>query len=377
MLKGQREALQSAAQRDREHFQNDLDSQTQIVADKDDEIKRLENDLRTKEKMCQSLSKQSDKLKAGHGAAASGSHGLEQALDDFASTRDREVHDLKQELQNGQEANRTLQATIKRLETEKEKEVSQINTRLDELRKAYMVQANEYTAMETELSAKDKAIETLQHQLTQAQAENERFKRARIGDHTPSLGNGHGSEAQQGQTPGVSNSADNIDPDLHAGQQVSGSLKRKADAMGSDSNTGQRSSGTGSGGGNNTAPGLNPTQQNSSAGNLSTWAIANIRDPTYVPDPPLTAAVLSRLRARIHDWDRRKINWTKAKAGRRCVETVTTRKACIWPHGEAFQCEHCKKHNELCVVVEKGDRLTLLPTYQRGSSVGNGTASGG
>ena len=293
-LRNERNIVQFAAETDRVLFQSDLDSQKQIVAHKNDEIKRIES--------------------------------------------------------------------------EKEKEISQFRTILDELREAYLGQANNYTVMEKDLSAKDKAVETLQHQLRHAQAEIERFKRAHVGEHTPNLGNGHDTEAQQDQRRlGLRNfRADGMAADSGAGQQISGSRKRKAGDPAPDSMTGEQHPGVGSRRGNDSTLGLRTDQQNASTRNLSIWTIENLRDPTYVPDPPLPAAVLSRLRVRFQDWDRRKIDWTKVKTGRRCVETVTTKKGCIWPHGEAFQCEYCRKHKELCVVVEKGDKLTLLPTYQGG-----------
>ncbi len=236
------------------------------------------------------------------------------------------------------------------------------------LREAQLGQANNYTVMENELSAKNNAIERLQDQLTHAQAEIERFKLAHFTEHTPRLGNGHGAEAQQDrQTSGVRNHiADDMAPDLRAGQQISGARKRKAGDMDSDLSTEQQHPGAGNRRVDDTAPGLSANQQRPSARNHSTWSIGNLRDPTYVPDPPLPAAVLSRLRARFQDWDARKIDWTKPRIGRRCAETVTSKKASLWSHGEAFQCEYCKKHKMLCVVVEKGGNLTLLPTYQDG-----------
>ena len=55
---------------------------------------------------------------------------------------------------------------IDRIEDEKTKEVSHLNTALDELKGAQLGEANNYTVIEEELSAKNKAIETLQYQLT-------------------------------------------------------------------------------------------------------------------------------------------------------------------------------------------------------------------
>ena len=245
---------------------------------------------------------------------------------------------------------------IKRIESEKEKEVSQLKTTLDELREAHLDQANNYTVMEKDLSAKDKAVETLQHQLRQAQAEIERFKRAHVGKHTTSLGNGHGTAAQQDQrTLGLRDSrADDMAPDLGAGQQISGSRKRKADDPGSDSRTREQHPGVGSRRGNDTTPGLSADQQNLSTRNLSNLTIMNLRDPTYVPDPPIPTEVLSRLRENLNGWDHRKADWAKPRIGRRCVESIVSKKASIWPHGEAVECEHCKKHKKLCMVVEKG-----------------------
>ena len=361
-LRGQRDALQSAAQTDRVRSQNNLDSQTQVLADKNDEIKRLESDLHNKETMCQSLTRQTDKLKEMFGALGGvrESHGgpevnmddLEQELVDFTSTKDQEIHDLKRKLQ-----------TSNQLGIHQEKEISQLNTTLDELRATQLGQANNCTAMERELSAKDKAIETLQHQLTQAQAQIGRNTRPQFGANTPSFGNGPGSEAQQHQqTSGLQGSGpDNMTPNLGANQQVPGALKRKFGDTSADPTTEQQRAGAGS-----HPPGSGTNQQDSSAPSGSNWAIRDLKDPTYVPDPPLTPADLSRLRARFNDWDRRKIDWTKPRVGRRCVETVTSKKASVWPHGEAFQCKYCKKHKELCVVVEKGDRLTLLPIYHGG-----------
>ena len=422
-LRHQRETLQSEAQRHSVQLQNNLDLQKRIVANKDDEIKRLENDLRSKNTTCQRLSKESDRLKelfgevggirAGHSGTGSDLPELEQAFEDFASSKDQEVHDLKQQLQTGQEANRTLQHTVERLEGEKNKEVSDINMRLAELREAYQGQANKYTVMEKELSAKNNAIETLQRQLTQAQAGSGILLRPHSGDHTPNLGNRHGTGAQQDQpTPGVRNAADGTTldlnlrarqqisgarnpadntapdlnirasqqisgvrnaandtaPDLHlrACQQILGSLKRKAGDMGPDSNTERQNSGTRSRRGDGTAPGLSSGQQNPIASNLSTWAIANLRDPTYVPDPPLPAETLSTVRESLHEWDRRKADWAKPRIGRRCVESIVSKKASTWPHGEAVECEYCKKHKKQCIVVEKAGHLTLLPQYQGG-----------
>ena len=410
-LQRQRETLQSEAQRHSLQLQNNLDLQKQIAANKDDEIKRLENDLRSKDSTCQRLSKESDRLKeligevggirAGHSGTGPDLPELEQAFEDFASSKDQEVHDLKQQLLTGQEANRTLQHTVERLEGEKNKEVSDINMRLAELREAYEGQANKYTVMERELSAKDNAIETLQRQLTQAQAGSGILLRPQDGDHTPNLGNRHGTWAQQDQqTPGIGNAADEtsgvrnpaddtapdlnirasqqisgvrnpaddtaFDLNLRARQQISGSLKRKAGDMGPDSNTERQNSGTRSRRGDGTAPGLSSTLQNPIASNLSTWAIANLRDPTYVPDPPLPAEALSTVRESLHEWDRRKADWAKPRIGRRCVESIVSKKASTWPHGEAVECEYCKKHKKQCMVVEKAGHLTLLPRYQGG-----------
>lgn len=357
-LRTQRDALQSVARTDRVRSQNDLDSQTQILADKNDEIKRLENDLRSKEKLCQSLSKQSGNLKelfgalggvpADRGGPEVNLDGLEQEMADFASSKDREINDLKQKLQ-----------TSNQLSIQKEKEVSQLNTTLGELRATQRSQANNDTLMERELSAKNEAIETLQRQLTQAQAQIGRFTRSQTEGNTPSLGNGHGSGAQQQQqTSGAQDSRPaDMTTNSSANQQVSGPRKRKFGDSTSDSNAEQS---------HRPAPGSSTNQQDPSGPSGSNWAIRDLRDPTYVPDPPLTPAVLSRLQTRFQDWDRRKIDWTKARSGRRCVETVTTKKACVWPHGEAFQCEYCEKQKLLCVVVEQGGRLTLLPTYQGG-----------
>ena len=293
-LRKQREALHSAAQMDRVHFQNKIDSQTQILAEKNNEIERIEG--------------------------------------------------------------------------EKTKEVSQLNTALDELKGAQLEQAYNYTVIEEELSAKNKAIETLQYQLTQAQAEIERLKQSRIGENNFILGHGPGSETQPDQqTSRVPDLRPNdVAPDLSASRQIPGPRKRKAVDTASDSSTEHQHLGAGSRRNEDPARGSSANQQNPRASNHSTWAIADLRDPTYIPDPSLTPAVLSRLRARFYDWDRRKIDWTKAKTGRRCVETVTSKKACVWTHGETFQCEYCQNHKELCAVVEKEGKLTLLPTYKGG-----------
>ena len=293
-LRNQRKVLQSAAQTDRVLFQNKLNSQTQIVAEKNHEIKRIES--------------------------------------------------------------------------EKRKEVSQLQNALDELRGAQLGQANNYTVIEKELSAKNKAIEALQHQLTQAQAEIGRLKQSHVGGNTLILGHNPRSEAQLDlQMSGDRDlRPDDMAPELSGSRQIPGIRKRKAVDTTSDSSTEQQHLGAGSRRSDDTARRLSANQQNPRAPRHSTWTIADLRDPTYVPDPPLTPAVLSRLRARFHDWDRRKIDWTKAKTGRRCVETVTSKKACVWPQGEAFRCEYCKKHKELCAVVEKEGKLTLLPTYQGG-----------
>ena len=255
---------------------------------------------------------------------------------------------------------------IKRIESEKEEEVSQLKISLDELREAYLRQANNYTVVEKELSAKDKAVETLQYQLRHAQAETKSFKRAHIGEHTRSLGNGPRTETQQDQqTSGLQNPrADDMAPDSGAGQQILGSRKRKADDPGSDSRTGEQHPGVGSRRGNNTTSGLSADQHNLGARNLSNLTITNLRDPTYVPDPPIPIEVLSRLRENFNGWDRRKADWAKPRIGRRCVESIVSKKASVWPHGEAAECEHCKKHKKLCMVVEKGGQLTLLPPYQ-------------
>ena len=289
-LRNERSILQSAAETDRVRFQSSLDSQTKIVANKNDEINRIES--------------------------------------------------------------------------EKDKEVSQLKTSLDELREAYLGQANNYTVMENGLSAKDKAVETLQHQLRQAQAETERFKRAHVGEHT--RGNGPITETQQEQqTSGLQNPrADDMAPETGAGQQISGSRKRKADDPGSDSRTGEQHPGVGSRRGNDTTPGLSADQQNTGTRNLSNLTITNLRDPAYVPDPPIPAEVLSRLREHVNGWDRRNADWAKPRIGRRCVETIVSKKASVWPQGEAVECEHCKKHKKLCMVVEKGGQLTFLPPYQ-------------
>ena len=293
-LRNQREALQSTAQTDRVHFQDKLDSQTQILAEKTNEIERIEG--------------------------------------------------------------------------EKTKEVSQLNTALDELKGAQLGKANSYTVIEEELSAKNKAIETLQYQLTQAQAEIGRLKQSHIGEKNLILGHDSGSETQPDQqTLGVPDLRPNdVAPNLSTSRQIPGARKRKAVNTTPDSSTEHEHLGAGSRRIEDPARGSSADQQNARAPSHSTWAIADLRDPTYVPDPSLTQAVLSRLRARFHDWDRRKIDWTKAKTGRRCVETVTSKKACVWTHGEAFQCEYCKNHKELCAVVEKEGKLTLLPTYQGG-----------
>ena len=293
-LRSQRKVLQSAAQTDRVLFQNELDSQTQIVAEKNDEIRRIES--------------------------------------------------------------------------EKNKEVSQLNNALDELRGAQLCQANKYTVIEKELSAKDKAIETLQHQLTQAQAEIGRLKQSHVGDNTLILRHSPRSEAQLDQqiSADLELRPDDMAIELSGSRQNPGIRKRKAVDITSDSSTEQQLFGGGSRKFDDPARGLSANQHNQRAPSHSTWAIADLRDSTYVPDPPLTPAVLSRLRARFHDWDRRKIDWTKAKTSRRCVETVTSKKACVWPHGEAFQCEYCTSRKELCAVVEKEGKLTLLPTYQGG-----------
>ena len=191
---------------------------------------------------------------------------------------------------------------------------------------------------------------------------------AHITNHTPRLGNGQDSAAQKDQqTSGARNYiAGDMAPNLRADQQIPGARKRQAGDMDSESSTEQQHSGAVNGRVDDTTPGLSVNQQNPSAPNHSTWTIRDLRDPTYVPDPPIPTAVLSRLRAIFHDWDRRKIDWTKPRTGRRCVETTTSKKACPWLHGEAFQCEHCKKRKELCAVVEKKGNLTLLPTYRGG-----------
>ena len=293
-LRNQRKVLQSAAQTDRVLFQNKLNSQTQIVAEKNDGIKRIES--------------------------------------------------------------------------EKKKEVSQLHNALDELRGAQLGQANNYTVLEKELSAKNKLIETLQRQVTQAQAETGRLKQSHVGDNTLILAHSPRSEAQVDQQMSGDQGLrhDDMAPELSGNRQIPGTRKRKAVGTASDSSTEQQHSGAGSRRFDDPTRGLSANQQNQRAPSHSTWTIADLRDPTYVPDPPLIPAVLSRLRARFHDWDRRRIDWTKAKTGRRCVETVTSKKACIWPHGEAFQCEYCTNHKELCAVVEKEGKLTLLPTYQGG-----------
>ena len=159
---------------------------------------------------------------------------------------------------------------------------------------------------------------------------------------------------------------DDMAPDLSGSRQISGTRKRKAVDTATDLSTEKQHSGAGCRRIDDPARGLSANQQIPRAPSHSTWAMADLRDLTYVPDPPLTPAVLSRLQARFYDWDRRKIDWTKAKTGRRCVETVTIKKAYVWPHGEAFQCKYCRKHEELCAVVEKEGKLTLLPTYQGG-----------
>ena len=335
------------------------------------ELTSLQNSLQERSREFKNLQSRFFQLEASHNKCVDTNAELESLRNErkilqSAAQTDRVL------FQNNLDSQRQIVANkndeIKRIESEKEKEVSQLKTTLDELSEAYLGQANNYTVMEKELSAKDKAIETLQHQLTQAHAEIERFKLAHVGEHAPNLGNGYGTEAQQDQqASGVRNPrADDMAPDSGAGQQISGSRKRKAGDTGSESRTGKQHPGAGSRRGNDTTPGLNADQQNPSTRNLSTLTIAELRDSTYIPDPTLPAEVLSRLRESLHGWDRRKADWAKPRIGRRCVESIVSKKASVWPHGEAVECEYCKKHKKLCIVVEKGGHLTLLPTYQGG-----------
>lgn len=343
----------------------------QTKSEAGNELTNLQKSLQEKSRELKNFQSRFSQLEASHNKCGERNAELESLRKErsiLQSTTETDRVLLQNDLDSQTQIVANKNDEIKRIEGEKEKEVSQLNTALDELREAYLGQANNYAAVEKELSAKDKAVETLQHQLAQAQAEIQRFKRAHVGDHTPSSGNRHGTEAQQDrQTSGARDPrADDMAPDLGAGQQISGSRKRKAGDTGSDSSTGDQHPGAGSRRGNDTTPGLSSDRQNPSTRNLSNMTIANLRDPTYVPNPPIPAEVLSRLRESFQGWDRRKADWGKPRIGRRCVESIVSKKASVWPHGEAVECEYCKKHKKLCMVVEKGGLLTLLPTYQGG-----------
>ena len=172
-LRNQRKALQSAAQTERVLFRNKVDSQTQIVAEKNDEIRRIESE---------------------------------------------------------------------------KKEISQLHTALHEVRGAQLGQANNYTVIEKELSAKNKAIETLQHQLTPAQTEIGRLKQSHVGGNTLISGHGPGSEAQLNQQTSEIRDLrpDDMAPDLNANRQIPGTRKRKAVDTASGSSAEQQHLGAGS-----------------------------------------------------------------------------------------------------------------------------------
>ena len=343
----------------------------QAKSETGNELTSLQKSLQENSRELKNLQSRYSQLEASHNECVDTNAELESLRNDrniLQSAAETE----RVRFQNNLDSQRQIVANkndeIKRIRVEKEKEVSQLKITLDELRDAYSGQANNYAVMEKELSAKDKAVETLQHQLTQAQAEIERLKGAHIGERTTSLGTGHGTEAQQDrQTQRTRDPrTDDMAPDSGDGQQILRSRKRKAGDTGSDPRTGELHPGAGSCSGNNTTPGLSADRQDPSTRKFSNLTIANLRDPTCVPDPPIPAEVLSRLRDDLHGWDRRKADWTKPRIGRRCVESIVSKKASVWPHGEGVECEHCKKHKKLCMVVEKGGHLTFLPPYQGG-----------
>ena len=343
----------------------------QIQSDTGNELNSLRKSLQERSRELKDLESRFSQLEASHTRCVD----MEAEVESLRNQRDalqstvqtNRVH-FQDKLDSQTRILAEMNNEIERIEGEKTKEVSQLNTALDELKGAQLGQANNYTVSGEELSAKNKAIETLQYQLTQAQAEIERLKQSHIGENNLILGHGPGSETQPDQQSlGVPDLRPNdVAPDLSASRQIPGTRKRKAVDTAPDSSTEHQHLGAGNRRIEDPARGSSANQPNPRALSHSTWAIADLRDPTYIPDPSLTPAVLSRLRARFLDWDRRKIDWTKAKTGRRCVETVTSKKACVWTHGEAFQCEYCQNHKELCAVVEKEGKLTLLPTYQGG-----------
>lgn len=96
----------------------------------------------------------------------------------------------------------------------------------------------------------------------------------------------------------------------------------------------------------------------------ATWVLDDIRNTTYIPDSPIPTDVLVRLREKMDIWDASPRPWAKKTGMRRCANVKTKKKETGWPNGEGYRCGYCARNNELCVVAEEGDKITLLPSHR-------------
>ena len=191
---------------------------------------------------------------------------------------------------------------------------------------------------------KDKEIRRLQQELREARAKAGGLRVLGLGKSTSSsLGGGPNSEANE---------------QIHARTMTLRARNRKANEMEADLATSSRRSSV-------AGQVLDRDHSQESTGVRQTWSIADLRDPEYVPDPPLPVSVLARLRARIAIWDHRRNEWTKPSSDKqRCAQTVTRKKGSEWPNGEGYKCKHCSKTSNLCAVVDDEGNLTLLPVLR-------------
>lgn len=293
------------------------------------------------------------------------------------------VERAKQELDNANSTNQELQDRIDEIEEYELDQIKQLKEDLDQLKGRVSRRNTRITELESEKARLTERLEKLTEERDALQEEVDRYEQREDSDEvedvqrrTSALSTGRPSRQSS-----VDQEEDMLDKEITP-QQISKGVtghnrqaessrgagrKRKSSEMAS--NGGEEASGYSKRphGQDTTHLAQTDSQQTSAAS--ATWSIRDIRDNTYVPNPPIPPAILKKLRNKMSLWDTAPRDWTIPPRQRRCVEAMVAKKKAVWSHGEGHKCDHCTKSRELCVVVGENAKITLLPVWESSMSV--------
>ena len=107
------------------------------------------------------------------------------------------------------------------------------------------------------------------------------------------------------------------------------------------------------------------TLQTLSANGFASLRLRDVNNQSYVCHA-LPTRILSKLRQKIRFWDKGhfKTKWMSPTNGTVCVESRIAKRTTNWAHGNGYACLTCEENGRLCIEMERGGVIRILPNYK-------------